>query len=574
MPGIFGIISKRPKMVNENELALMQKALNSDNLYSTGKYIIESQSIYLGWTCHKNSFSDCLPVVNETNDLVLIYYGENFCDPELFDQLKRAHHRFDRNNCSYILHMYEEWGKDFLLRLNGIFHGVIIDIINEEIIIFNDRYGLQTINYYEGNDAYYFAAEAKGILALQDNIRDIDVKSLSETLTLDYVLDNKTLFKSIFKFDAGTYLVFDKNCRSKKIKYFNHAELENQTFLEKEFYLERLINTLHKVLKRYFRSDDKIGIFLQEDLDCMILLANAQYGPRKLSCYTFNFNHIPGYNIDSVKSIANSIDQNLDILTIGDDFILNYHEMLTRSIYYSECNLAVRSSIDFYANMLAREIAPIHISYNCAARLLRNESFSKINKTNSDLFCREFLEIDVSAHEREFETNKNDLNFYLEKGIAYGECAKLMLQQSQYTVRLPFLDNDFIKMLYRSPVEALKNNELSIRMCKNKNIDLKKNHLKNESNFFISTLKKMFYKNNHQTNLHKYYDQKFKIRNKERIDNYFKEILMDQKTLNRPFINKSFFQNRINQHFNGKFDFSDDITKLLSIELLYRTFID
>lgn len=65
MPGIFGIISKRQKETNENELMKMCKIMSQEPIYSSGIYSICDLGIYVGWTCHKGSFSDCMPVKNE-----------------------------------------------------------------------------------------------------------------------------------------------------------------------------------------------------------------------------------------------------------------------------------------------------------------------------------------------------------------------------------------------------------------------------------------------------------------------------------------------------------------------------
>jgi asparagine synthase (glutamine-hydrolysing) len=569
MPGIYGIISKRPKKVNENELERMQKAMDTDISYTTGKYIYADQYIYLGWTCHKDSFSDCLPVMNETEDVVLIYYGENFCDSNEFDQLKRAHHRFDRNNCNYIVHMYEEWGEDFLLRLNGISQGVIIDLKRKKTILFNDRYGILNFYYYESNDAYYFSAETKGILALNNKVRDIDIDSLAEFLKYNFVLDNKTVYRKILKYDSGSYSIF-KNCKQVvNNKYFNHAELEKQTILEKEFYIERLKSTMNKVLKRYFKSNDKIGILLQDDLDCLVILANAEYGPGKLLCYTLNYKNIFQDSIFLVKKIANSIAQNVNILEFGDDFIDNFYHILTNSIYFSEGAFNPQSLIELYMYMLARKIAPIHISYCCGTSIFNNERFSNLKTNRMEVISNDLKEIIKSKPDKN-EIYESNLNFYFEKGIALENAFRFRLQQSQCNIRLPFLDNDLIKIIYRSPLEALEGNEISIRLCKNNNIDLTEYSKKFKQNL----LYKLSGKNKANRDINKLYWRNLQKSSKDKIAVCLKEILLDNKTINRPFFNRNKYEERISKLLDNKNYFSEDINKVLTLELLHRFFID
>ena len=50
--------------------------------------------------------------------------------------------------------------------LNGRFHGLLTDRNSAMSTLFNDRYGMHRVYYHETKDAFYFAAEAKAILAV------------------------------------------------------------------------------------------------------------------------------------------------------------------------------------------------------------------------------------------------------------------------------------------------------------------------------------------------------------------------------------------------------------------------
>ena len=128
-----------------------------------------------------------MPVWNEKKNMALIYFGENFTDLELFDQLKAKNHRFDRSNASYLIHMYEEKVHEFLQDLNGWFSGLIIDLQANKIILFNDRYGMQKIFYYEARDSFYFSSEAKALLKVCPELRALDMQGVAEMLSCNCV---------------------------------------------------------------------------------------------------------------------------------------------------------------------------------------------------------------------------------------------------------------------------------------------------------------------------------------------------------------------------------------------------
>ena len=78
MPGITGIISKMSLKKNAKDLRLMIDAMMHEPFYTSGTYVNDQFGLYAGWVCHKGSFSDCMPVLNEKRDLIMLYSGENF----------------------------------------------------------------------------------------------------------------------------------------------------------------------------------------------------------------------------------------------------------------------------------------------------------------------------------------------------------------------------------------------------------------------------------------------------------------------------------------------------------------
>ena len=254
MPGIVGIISKS-FVGKKQDIERMVNCMLHESFYSLGTYLNDELGVYAGWICHQDSFCDCMPIWNEKKNMVLIFFGENFTDLELFDQLKAKNHRFDNINASYIIHLYEENGIDFFKELNGWFSGILIDMQENKIILFNDRYGMQKIFYYEGKEAFYFASEAKALLNICPNCV-LDMQGLGELISCACVLENRTLFKNVFLLPAASAWIFQDN-RLRKDNYFNPSEWENQSWLEKEFFYEKLKESFIRILSRYFRGQSK-----------------------------------------------------------------------------------------------------------------------------------------------------------------------------------------------------------------------------------------------------------------------------------------------------------------------------
>ncbi len=122
-----------------------------------------------GWTARENSFSDGMPVQNERGDITLVFSGEEYPEPNTVQSLKERGHQFKAEGPSYLVHLYEE-DPSFPKSLNGRFQGLVSDRTRGVATLFNDRYGMHRLYYHESNDAFYFAVEAKAILAVRPEL--------------------------------------------------------------------------------------------------------------------------------------------------------------------------------------------------------------------------------------------------------------------------------------------------------------------------------------------------------------------------------------------------------------------
>ena len=66
----------------------MSKTIQHESFYNTGVFLSKESKIYIGWSTHKHSFSDCMPVVNESRNLFLFLTGEVFINPENIEKLQ------------------------------------------------------------------------------------------------------------------------------------------------------------------------------------------------------------------------------------------------------------------------------------------------------------------------------------------------------------------------------------------------------------------------------------------------------------------------------------------------------
>src|SRR5271157_3627415 len=158
MPGIVGLITKKPLEWAESQLLTMVRAIHHEVFYVTGTWVEETLGVYVGWVERESSFSAGMPLRNEQGDIALVFSGEEYSEPGTARRLKQQGHGVETDGPSYLVHLYEE-DCAFPAGLNGRFHGLLADRERGTAMIFNDRYGMHRIYYHESRDAVYFAAE-------------------------------------------------------------------------------------------------------------------------------------------------------------------------------------------------------------------------------------------------------------------------------------------------------------------------------------------------------------------------------------------------------------------------------
>jgi len=611
MPGITGIISKTQREKHEEDVQQMVACMMHESFYTSGLYTNELMGVYAGWVCHEGSFSDCMPVMNEKKNLVLIYFGENFADKELFDELKAKHHKFDNFNATYLIHLYEDKGIDFLQDLNGWFSGILVDINAGKVFLFNDRYGMQRIYYSETKDAFYFSSEAKALLKICPELRKIELKGLGEYLSCNCVLENRTLFKNIFLLPGAAAWNFQQNGSLTKECYFKPDVWENQPWLEKEFFYEKVKETFLKILPRYFRSNQKIGISLTGGLDTRIIMANIALSEGKYPCYTFGGMYRDCFDVIVARKVADVCNQTHQVLHIEQKFLSNFQNYAEKTVYITDGYLDVQGSPEIYINRLAREIAPIRMTGNFGGEILRGiGGLLKSSSPPQNLFSSDFRNYLKEAERTVtglYQGVNNTMSFNLFTEIPWFRNNRLASEQSQLTPRSPYMDNDLVALMYRAPmgIRSRDNREFSLRFIVDGNSALSAiptdRGFGGNTIFPFSNLAQLYYEflvkaeyaydygmPNWLAKLdyvfifmhfeklflghHKF--SHFRIWYRNELANYIKAVLLDERTLSRPYLNRKTVEETVHGHTKGYSNNTTAITKLLTIELIHRLLIE
>src|SRR5206468_7567078 len=115
------------------------------------------------------------------------------------------------SDCEVIVHAYEEYGDDFLPRLNGMFGLALWDNRRQRLVLARDRVGIKPLYYASHDGTLLFASEPKALLAYPGFPRALDLTSLYQYLTYEYVPTPRSIYRGIQKLRPGHALVVERS---------------------------------------------------------------------------------------------------------------------------------------------------------------------------------------------------------------------------------------------------------------------------------------------------------------------------------------------------------------------------
>jgi asparagine synthase (glutamine-hydrolysing) len=605
MPGILGLISRKPREEAEGELRQMIACLRHEDFYVTGTWIDESLGIYIGWVARKGSFADGMPVRNERGDVVLTFAGEEFPEPGTVRRLKDIGHDVETDGPSYLAHLYEE-DAAFPAGLNGRFHGFVADLRRGSATLFNDRYGMDRLYYHEAKDGFYFAAEAKAILAVRPELRKLDPRGVGELIACGAVLENRSLFEGIAVLPPASAWTFRNGSLEKKSSYFDPKEWEDQEPLDAESFYRELREAFTRNLPRYFGGRERVAMSLTGGLDTRMIMAWQKAEPGNLPCYTFGSMLRENHDVRVARRVAQACSQPFEVIPAGQEFLSRFPYYAERAVYLTDGCIEVNRSPDLYLSEKAREIAPVRMTGDYGGEVLRGVGRLKPVSPSPGLFHREFFSYFRQASDTHAElVGGHPLSFTVFKQAPWDYRGVVALEQTQLSQRSPFLDNDLIRTVFRAPASAITGSGDCLRLISDGKRELlriptdrglagnKGRLLSAASRSFLEFQFKAEYaydmgmpqwvaKTDHVFSAlhlerlflgrHKVFH--FRTWYRDALAGYVREMLLDPRSLGRPYVDRKGLEAAVRSHLKGDRNYTTEFHKLLALELIHRVFLD
>ena len=206
------------------------------------------------------------PIYNEDKSLVLTFNGEIYNYKELRKVLIQKGHKFYTDTDSEVLiHGFEEWQEDLLLKLRGMFGFAIYNTKDKSVFIARDFFGIKPMHYTQIGEDFVYGSEIKSILEHPKFVKKFNTKALDTYLSFQYAVPPETFFEGVYCLMPGHYLWY-RNGEVETTRYFEPRFNPNEEMSE-----EQAVNEIEKVFENSVNAhkiaDVEVGCFLSSGVD-------------------------------------------------------------------------------------------------------------------------------------------------------------------------------------------------------------------------------------------------------------------------------------------------------------------
>lgn len=204
----------------------------------------DDSGIYFASSCHSSAGGAALgfrrlsiidlsgghqPMSNEDDSIWISFNGEVYNYRELKPQLEQYGHRFrTASDTECIVHAYEQWGRNCVDHLRGMFAFAIWDDRRRILFLARDRMGQKPLVYRLADGRLTFASELKSLLQVPGAPREVDPRAVADFVTLQYVPHPRTMLRGYSKLPPAHWAEFNANTGDLIVQRYWHAPYERR----------------------------------------------------------------------------------------------------------------------------------------------------------------------------------------------------------------------------------------------------------------------------------------------------------------------------------------------------------
>ncbi len=283
------------------------------------------------------------PIINEDGSKVLVYNGEVYNYQEIREDLIKKGHIFKtKSDSETVLHGYEEYGKDILTKLRGMFAFVIWDKKEKKIFGARDIFGIKPFFYYLNGETFMFGSEIKSFLSNPKFKKELNNERIPEYLCFEYIPNEETLFKNVYKLPPASYFTYENGKFETNPYYELKYDIDNSKTLEE---WEDIIDETFKASTiAHGISDVEVGCFLSSGVDSSYVV-NEVAKRNNVKTFSVGFEEEKYSELSFAEEFADHVGVKLYSKKISAD---EYFEVAPKVQYHMDEPLPNPSALALY----------------------------------------------------------------------------------------------------------------------------------------------------------------------------------------------------------------------------------
>ncbi len=231
------------------------------------------------------------PMQTDDGSLTLTYNGEVYNFNELRLRLEARGHRFrSSSDTEVVLKAYQEWGREGITELNGMFAFAVWDDRSNELLLARDRYGVKPLYYTLQGNTLIFASEIKSLLQHPKLSAGVSIAALNEYFSFQNIFSDRTLFRDVYLLPAGHTLSIRLGDQRtlRREQYWDYEFRDRERATEAEC-AEELARLFEQAVNRQLVSDVEVGSYLSGGMDSGSVACIAARNFPHLKTFTCGF---------------------------------------------------------------------------------------------------------------------------------------------------------------------------------------------------------------------------------------------------------------------------------------------
>ncbi|HYB96598.1 MAG TPA: asparagine synthase (glutamine-hydrolyzing) [Vicinamibacterales bacterium] len=290
MCGIAGILRREGAPVFETEVRSMCDLMTHRGPDDDGVYIGDGVGLGMRRLSIIGLSNGSQPIANEDRTVWVVFNGEIYNYEALRSHLAARGHMFRTDSdTECLVHLYEDYGVEFVEHLRGMFAFAIWDTGTRQLLLGRDRLGIKPLYYAETGDGLYFASEIKPILQFPAIQRTLDWGAVGHLLTFLATPSSASIVAGISKLEPAHVAVASDRERLTPKRYWSVSFNADTRSTEAQL-VDQLRALLEESVALHRVSDVPIGAFLSGGVDSSAVVATlARQHPDRIKTFSIGF---------------------------------------------------------------------------------------------------------------------------------------------------------------------------------------------------------------------------------------------------------------------------------------------